>query len=357
MARIQERKRKDGSSSFTATIRIKGYPIETATFDRKTDAKIWIQQTETAMRQGKHLKVSAARKHTLADLIDRYIEYELPNRKSDIKKFIMHLNWWKSCIGFYLLSDITPSILAECRDKLQKEPNKRNGEPRSNATVNRYMATLSIVLSKAAKEWGWLEENPMLKVSKKKESRGRVRFLSEEERMSLLDACKESNNPLIYLLVVIALSTGARYSEIVNLKWEDVDLKRKFFYFMDTKNGENRGVSISSKTYELLVQHSKIRKINSAYVFARADGKKPIDLRFQWEKVIEKSGLKDFRFHDLRHTAASYLAMNGATLMELSHILGHKTLQMVKRYSHLTQTHTVDLLERMNELQFGTKKG
>lgn len=123
---------------------------------------------------------------------------------------------------------------------------------------------------------------------------------------------------------------------------------------MDTKNGENRAVPISSKAFELLKVHSKIRKLKSQYVFARSDGKEPTDLRHQWEEVIKKAKLTDFRFHDLRHTAASYLAMNGATLVEISDILGHKTMQMVKRYSHLTQKHTAEILERMNEQQFKT---
>lgn len=353
MARIQARKRKDGTVTYTVTIRIKGYPIETATFDRKTDAKIWAQEIETAMRKGKHSKTSQAKKKTLADTIDRYIQNELPHRKSDHQKFKMQLSWWKEHLGSYFLADITPSILAEYRDKLQKEPSSRGNKPRTNATVNRYMASLSIVLSITAREWEWIESNPMLKVNKKKEDRGRIRFLSDEERNALLHECEKATNPLIYLLVVIALSTGARYSEVINLKWENIDFKRKVFYFMDTKNSENRAVPISKKAFDLLTEHNKIRKINSNYVFARSDGKKPIDLRHQWEESVKRAGLEDFRFHDLRHTAASYLAMNGATLVEISDILGHKTMQMVKRYSHLTQQHTAGILERMNDQQFG----
>ena len=140
--------------------------------------------------------------------------------------------------------------------------------------------------------------------------------------------------------------------EIINLKWKNIDLKRKMFYFMDTKNGENRAVPIPKNAFDLLKDPSKIRKINSGYVFARPDGKKPMDLGWQWEKAVKNAKLTDFRFHDLRHTAASYLAMNGATLVEISEILGHKTMRMVKRYSHLTQKHTADILERMNEQQF-----
>lgn len=354
MATIKERKNNSGEISYQAIIRMKSYPTQCATFKRKADAKLWIQQTETAIRDGKYFNTAEAKNHTLAETIDRYIYYELPNRKSDQRKFEMHLNWWKSKIGRYLLSDVTPSLLAEYRDKLQKERSTRGDIIRSDATVNRYMASLSIVLTFASREWEWLETNPMFKVKKKKENKGRIRFLSDDERTMLLQACENASNPLIYLLVVIALSTGARYSEIINLKWENIDFKRKVFYFMNTKNGENRAVPISNKAYELLKEYSKVRKLKTNYVFARPDGEKPTDLRWQWEEAVKKAKLENFRFHDLRHTAASYLAMNGATLVEISEILGHRTMQMVKRYSHLTQKHTVEVLERMNEQQFGS---
>lgn len=359
MATIIQRKNKKGEIYYQAKIRMKGFPPKSASFKSKTKAVIWSNSIETAMREGRYFKTVEAKKHTLSELIDRYIQYKLPHRKSDHKKFEMQLNWWKDRLGAYLLSDIKAPLLAEFRDKLKKEPSIKDlkdgtklEKPRSNATVNRYMAALSIALSIASREWQWLEENPMFKVTKKKEHRGRIRFLSDDEHKALILACEQASNPLINLLVVIALSTGARFSEILYLKWENVDFKRKIFYFMDTKNKEHRAVPISSRAYELLQKHSKVRKINSSYVFARLDGKKPADLRWQWEEVVKKSQLTDFRFHDLRHTAASYLAMNGATLVEISDILGHKTMQMVKRYSHLTQKHTAEVLERMNEKQF-----
>ena len=125
---------------------------------------------------------------------------------------------------------------------------------------------------------------------------------------------------------------------------------------MDTKNGEDRAVPISLNVYDLLKEHSKVRKINSEFVFAREDGEKPADLRWQWEEAIKKAKIENFKFHDLRHTAASYLAMNGASLLEIADILGHKTMTMVKRYSHLTKKHTAGVLERMNEKQFNGLK-
>ncbi len=355
MAEFKKRKKKDGSTSYTASIRIKGYPALTATFKRLTDAKIWASDNESKMKRGKHIKEHEAKKHTLAETIDRYIINELPERKSDKKKFEMQLNWWKSNLGAYLLSDITPSLLAKFRDKLANEPSPRTKTKkvkRSNATINRYMASLSIVLTKATREWEWIEENPMFKVTKKKEARGRIRFLSDEERANLLKECENASNPLIYLIVVVALSTGARYSEIINLKWDNVDFKKRMFYFMDTKNGENRAVPISSKAHDLLLEHSKVRKLNSKLVFPRADGKKTTDIRWHWEEAIKRAKLEDFRFHDLRHSAASNLAMSGASLLEIAEVLGHKTMSMVKRYSHLTKKHTAAILESMNEKQF-----
>ncbi len=363
MADIQKRKKKDGKISYTARIRVKGYPTISASFERLTDARSWAAEKESMMKRGRKIKEIESRKHTLAELIDRYIEYELPKRKSDHKKFQTHLSWWKNKIGAYLLSDITSSLLSQCKDELSKEPSpkfkldskgNRVETYRSPATVNRYIATLSIVLSKAYKEWEWLEENPMSKVAKFKENRGRTRFLSEEEQTSLLLACKEMSNPLIYLLVVLALSTGARLGELLSLTWDNVNLNsdEPMLYFMETKNGENRAVPLTGYALELLKEHSKIRKLNSKLVFARNDGTKPADLRWQWEKALEKSGIKNFRFHDLRHTAASNLAMNGASLLEIGEILGHKTQAMTKRYSHLTKKYTASVLERANKAMF-----
>lgn len=204
MAEIKKRQKKNGKVSYTASIRIKGYPSMSATFERLTDAREWVAENESKMKKGKNIKEYEAKKHTLAELIDRYIDNELPERKSDHQKFKMQLNWWKDKIGAYLLSDITPSLLSEYKDKLSKEPSVREckdgtkiEKQRSDATVNRYMAALSIALTKASREWGWIEENPMFKVSKKRESRGRIRFLSDEERNALIQACEQASSQLI----------------------------------------------------------------------------------------------------------------------------------------------------------------
>ncbi len=354
MAEIKKRVKKNGKISYTASIRIKGYPTMSATFERLTDAKTWIGEHESKMKRGKKIKYAEAIKHTLSELIDRYIEEELPNRKSDQAKFKMQLGWWKERIGAYLLSEVTPSLLSQCKDTLSKEPSLhpvKGRTTRSGATINRYMACLSIVFSLAVNEWEWMEENPMLKVSKKPETRGRVRYLSEEEKRNLLAECKKISKEL-YLLVLIAVTSGARHGEIINLKWQNIDFNNRLYHFLDTKNGEDRGVPISHIALQELKEFSKVRNIKTDYVFGNKDGKL-MYLTDKFEKAVELAGITDFHFHDLRHTAASYLAMNGASLLEIAEILGHKTLAMVKRYSHLTQKHTASLIDKMTEKEFG----
>lgn len=193
MATIQKRTKKDGTITYKAVIRIKGYPTMTASFDKITSARKWIGQNEPLMKEGKHINDYEAKKHTLNDLIDRYIEIELPKRKeTDHKKYKMQLEWWKQHIGMYLLSNITPALLSECKEKLVTEtsPKPKGGRTtRTGATANRYMACLSIVLSFGCKEWGWIEENPMLKVRKFTETAKQDRFLMPDEINKLLNAC------------------------------------------------------------------------------------------------------------------------------------------------------------------------
>ena len=173
MHEIKKRVKKNGVISYTACIRVKGYPSMSATFNKKSQAQVWIQENESKMKLGKHIQTPEAKKHTLNDLIERYVRVELPKRKSDISKFRMHLKWWSNEIGKYQLSLITPAVLKKCKEKLETEdsPKPLNGrKTRTPATVNRYLATLSIMFSFACNEYGWMDENPMRKVRKNKET-------------------------------------------------------------------------------------------------------------------------------------------------------------------------------------------
>ena len=367
MATIQKRQSKDGTLSYRVLVRLKGFPVQSATFERLTDARNWGQQTEAAMKERRYFKTAESKKHTVASMIDRYLERvkkDNPNRHRDIKPM---LEWWKAELGYCILADLTKALIAEKIETLgDKKIKLKSGKekPMSPARVNRYIATLSHACTIAVNEWEWLEHHPMQKISRMKEPRGRVRFLSDEERPRLLEACQKSKSPYLYLAVVLALSTGARYSEIMNLEWEDIDFNRKAIILHDTKNKERRVLPLAGHALELIKEHkrrrdeAKIRQIGIDLVFpAPNDPSKPYDIRTAWDAALRSAKISDFRFHDLRHSAASYLAMNGASLAEIAEVLGHKTLQMVKRYAHLSEAHTHSVVSRMNEKIFGNADG
>ena len=350
MAYIQERTDSKGSLRYRVQIRLKGHPTQSATFQRKTDAKRWAQQTETAICEGRHFKAIEAKRHTLNQLIDRYLRDVAPALKSagDRQR---QLKWWKEQIGAYTLADITPALIVECRDRLAQGRTFR-GDRRSPSTVNRYMAALSHAFTIGMKEWGWIEDNLFRKISTLKEPRGRVRFLDEEERRRLLEACKEHSRQL-YTIVVVAVSTGARKNEIMSLTWNQANVNRGLITLHDTKNNERRSIPLQGHALELVKEMAKIRRLDTDLLFpSHKSPDKPLSINTIWKRIVKKAALNDFRFHDLRHSAASYLAMNGASLAEIAEVLGHKTLQMVKRYSHLSEQHTAKVVARMNKQIF-----
>jgi integrase len=140
---------------------------------------------------------------------------------------------------------------------------------------------------------------------------------------------------------------------LLGLRWPDVDLKRGTLTFHETKNGERRAVPLTGQALVLLQQEAKVRRLDTALVFPDATGRKPYGIREAFEGAVERAGIVDLRFHDLRHTTASYLAMSGASLAEIAEVLGHKTLAMVKRYAHLSEAYTRGVVERMNRAVFG----
>ncbi|MDA9982674.1 site-specific integrase [Gammaproteobacteria bacterium] len=354
MASIRKLINKDGTTSHRVEVRLKGFPPQRATFKRLTDARKWAQHTESAIREGRYFKTAEAKKHTFSELAVRFINEVLPKKSphaaSTQKAQIL---WWKEQLGDYVLADVTPARITEGRDKLLTGTTKR-GYQRSPSTVVRYMAALSHAFTIAVNEWGWLEDSPMRKVKKPTEPRGRVRFLSDDERERLLQACEKSDSPYLYPVFVLAISTGMRQGEIMGLTWDAVDLHQGRITLHHTKNGEIRVVPLVGKALELLKDHAKVKRIDTPLLFpGRAKPNKPIDLRSPWRAALKAAGIEDFRFHDTRHSTASYLVMNGASLAEVSEVLGHKSLEMVKRYAHLSEAHTASVMTRLNEKLFG----
>ncbi len=347
MAYIAETRTTTGQVRYRAFIRRRGHKTITKQFRRKTDADRWARRAESQIEEGRDFPTAEARRRRVAELIERYVEQVLPSRpERDRPRVNNQLRWWSKRLGTLRLTELTPAVIGEHRDRLLRG-DAPGGKPVSPATANRYLAALSHACSIAVREWGWLEDHPVRKVRRMKEPRGRVRFLSEEEREALLEACRASHDKRLYPLALMAVSTGARRGELLALRWGDIDLVRGYVVVQDSKNGERRSLPLAGAAKETLGEMARLRRIDTDLVFANETGKAPFP-RKPWMRALESAGIEDFLFHDLRHTAASYLAMSGATLTEIATILGHKTLAMVKRYSHLTEQHTAAVVERMN---------
>lgn len=277
---------------------------------------------------------------TVAELLTLYAADTFPSK--DPSTCYQHEVVYRAvgrAFGALPVCDLTPALLRQWRDDLRQRY--------APGTIRRWLETLSSALTAAVREYEILEVNPLARVRKPPAPRGRERFLTAQEQAALSAACQRSRNKALYPLVRLALTTGARKNELRCLRWRDVDLEQGLLRFVRTKNGEGRAVPLSQDALILLRAWRITQTPESVWVFPRADGHRPIDISKAWYIARHKAGLDDFRFHDLRHTAASYLAMSGASLVEIAHILGHKTMRMVQRYSHFTDVHTRGTVEKM----------
>jgi integrase len=340
-------------TSYKVRIRKPNHPTVTKSFSSKNLAEKWARRTELDIEEGSYLEKKESEKHKLSDLIDRYIKEELQKlSETDRRARFTQLNWWKRELGDLMLHKVSSALLVEKRNKLKTEINSK-GKIRSNGTVNRYIAALSATFGIAVSEWQWVKENPFSRVRREKEAAGRVRFLSSNERKVLLEACLNSKNKSLYLITLLALSTGMRQAEIMTLKWQQVDLERSSITLFKTKNGETRVVPLVSLAKSLIQDHGKVRNLNNPFVFSGKQSSNENFPRKSWVTALKLAEVSDFHFHDCRHSAASELAMNGASLHEIAAVLGHKTLAMVQRYAHLSEQHTMSVVERMNIKVFG----
>lgn len=350
MATIEKRKNEAGEISFRVKIRLTGYPPETETFERMTDAKEWAARTESNIKAGRHFGMS--KRFTFGQLVDDY---------KPLSKDPKRLEYWRDQFDTNRLDTVTTARINAVKKKLLSEDTVRfatppTGDPiadakrprtkRTGASVNRYLAELSVCLNHGVKALGWIEKNPCDNVSREAESKGRTRYLTDEERPRLLAACRPHND--LYLAVLLALTTGARQAEIMTLRWKQIDIKRQVITLDKTKNGETRSVPLVGEAMKML--SGRVRNLKDDRIFpptGRAKKAACLDLRQPWEKALKEAGITDFHWHDLRHTAASYLAMSGVSLVEISKVLGHRTMQMVSRYSHLSDGHIVQTGEKL----------
>lgn len=359
MATIEKRQTGAGAVHYRVRVRVQGATERTRTFRRLTDAKAWSATVEADLGRGAFVPTTADRRRTLADLIEKFEAEQLPLRRAGHKLLRAQLAWWKADAGHLTLDRLTPAEISAARNRLLTRKTGRPdpaAKPTTDkatitpATANRYMAALSCVCKWAWRELHWLPSNPVLSVTKGPEHSGIVRYLDDDERKALLKACKASADPNIYCAVALALATGARAGNLRMLTWDDVDLTHWRLRFTSTKNNEPRYIPVVGFAQAVLKAQFEKDPTHTGWVFKGYRDDAPADIDRPWRDVRAAAGLtgeKHCRFHDLRHTTASYLTMNGATLAEVAEALGHRTLAMAKRYSHQSGEHVRSTFERI----------
>jgi len=217
------------------------------------------------------------------------------------------------------------------RDFIHQVVNKRNC---SGSTKNRYFALIRAILNKCVNEWDWLDKAPKLKLHK--EPKKRIRWLYPEEAQRLVNAL--AHLPYMQHLVIFSLATGLRQANVLNLKWEQIDLRRQvaWIYPDQAKAGKAIGVPLNHTAMQVLMDRPRV----GDYVFTHSHGGrvKSISSRV-WREALEKAGIEDFRWHDLRHTWASWLVQQGTPLAALKEMGGWESVEMVQRYAHLAPEH------------------
>lgn len=344
MATFKKRVAKDGSVSWWAAVRMAGSDPVYATRPTRKEAESWARGEEDRIRAERKRASGHA---TLGDAIARYLVVALPlkeesTRRSDIGR----LRWWVEHYGGTSLSVLTPPMLAEARDRLV-------AEGRSGPTANRYLAALSAVLRKAAREWEWISENPLSRVDRFPESKGRTRYMEGDEIERLLDACGQDH--ALKTMITLAVATGMRQGELMRPRLRDVYLRERLIALLVSKNGERRGVPLSFKAaarlrWWLRYHHPDPRNPDAPlFPAAHATTKNPWwSYKKRWEKVRKASGLGGLWFHDTRHTTASHIMLGGGSLKDVQAMLGHKTTAMAARYSHLSAAHLRGIAERVS---------
>jgi len=296
-------------------------------------AEAALSKIEVAIAEGRYLEVKNQDKILFEGFADEYLRTHCLHQKSYRSFHSIHVRKLKEVFKGKSLDEIT--VL-----DVEKFKNNRLHKV-SPATVNRSLACLKTMFNKAI-AWGKFDGvNPVTKVGMCKEKAIRLRYLEKEEILRLIENCSPALKPV----VILAVNTGMRHGEIFNLKWHDVDFKRDVICLLETKSGEKREVPMNEVVKHELIKVRKHPK--SPYIFCHPNGERVRDIRKSFWTALKKSGIKDFRFHDLRHTAASQLVMAGVDLNTVREILGHNTIEMTLRYAHLSPNHkkrAVDVL-------------
>lgn len=353
MATIREK----GPYQWHAQIRIKGFPNVTKTFSTKKAAEQWAKVTEAEMIKGAYIHRTPSEKITLGELIKRYKKEVTPTKKN-WKSEEEILNRIAAKLGDYALVAVTSELIAKYRDELtQFGKVLANGKraPLAASTVNHYLNAISVVIDTTLKEWGYvLNSNPVSNVKRPSQPKGRDRRLLPGEEKRILRECRRYKNPVLEPMVRLALETAMRQGELFGLQWEHVDLQRRTVRLYETKNGESRSVPLSSEAVRVLqslrTPEERVTALPRGPVFS---ANVPAT-RIAFTRAVERARaryvaacgrvghepdpryLMNLVFHDLRHEATSRFFERGVfETMEVASITGHKTLSMLRRYTHL----------------------
>jgi integrase len=264
------------------------------------------------------------------------------------------LRIWQALIGGFTLEEVDSDVMHAARAELAGQPalnfkgvdhegrkifkKKAKQTGRDPATVNRYMVAISAVFTWSIEARrtprGWV--NPCHGIKRLPERAGRVKCLEPDQRDALLDACRHSRYPRLHALVLMALLTGARRGELMSLRWRDVDLANGVARLDRTKNGDRRALVLLPQLVETLKPFES--PDGDRYVFGsvRSRYQQPADIQTAWRLAMVRASLKDWRFHDLRHCTASYMAQKGKSINVIAEVLGHRRLDMAMRYAHLS---------------------
>ncbi len=324
----------------------------------RKDGKLYRESTDTTsleeaeeflvsfrkkIREGTIAEDRRRKSKKFADLAQDYLKWAERQRAYRDKK--VYVRQLVERFGHLRLRDLNTKIIEQWQTELLKS--------RKPATVNRKLACLKHMVNKGV-QWEMVSEYTLKKVRNVKlleERNRRLRFLTVEECQALIDCCAGHLKPL----VKIALHTGMRRGEILNLKWEQVDLKHGFILLDVTKNGERREIPIDETLKEVF--NSMARGFESVYVFTDPNTGDPYKtIKRSFSTALKKAEIRDFKFHDLRHTFASQLVMNGVDITSVKELLGHKTLNMTMRYAHLAPEHKMKAVRILDNVLKNTEK-
>ena len=301
----------------------------------KKMAETVLQKRLVAVAEGKHLDIKKKRKRiTFLDFSEKYLEYARVNKKS-YKSDEVIIGKLRMEFKGKNLDEISTWIIEKFKLKKVKKV--------TPTTVNRYLACLKHMYNLGI-DWGDIDKNPVIKVKFFKEPNPRVRYLITEEIERLLSECCDHLKPI----VLCALHTGMRRGEILNLTWSNVDFRNNIIVLEETKSGRRREIPLSETLEAELKELKRLSK--SEFVFVNSEGNKFRDNKKGFNAAVRRAGITDFRFHDLRHTFASTLVMNGETLNTVRELLGHQSMDMTLRYSHLSKSHKSKAVKVMDQV-------